>query len=333
MARNALLSEKRYETIMRRQAGAVRWCDEYQPAMRATRDEAPGRSRPSLAYWSKIGRDLHFMSLAERHVCLLALYHPGVFDVHEQHMLECGDAPHPLSQFPGSADPRVRASRTRGTVRIANELGMLSRHPAVRIQSPGDQEDATILPFPYLADLLIFLEDQRGRYAVNWSVKARREDFYERGRCVQSPLSPQAVGEVEQTLLSKRHMLEQMYFQELGIPTSFIASGELDVQLISNLNRLFARAQRKLRLSFAQEEELILKLQRMVEARQSVLSCLEQLTCELGCDRETVLDGFYKAVWERRVRIDLYRPVLVDKPLAPERTDVLADHLHLFQRA
>jgi len=40
----------------------------------------------------------------------------------------------------------------------------------------------------------------------------------------------------------------------------------------------------------------------------------------------------YAAIWSREVRVDLYRPVLPDKPLRRERSDVLVDYSHWFAR-
>src|SRR3546814_9184769 len=99
MARNALISEARLRLIEKRQM-QQRWGSDYRPAMCATRDEAPTRSRPSRMYSTKLARELHFMSLPERHVCLLALYHPKMFDIHEQHMLNPFGEPHPLAGRP-----------------------------------------------------------------------------------------------------------------------------------------------------------------------------------------------------------------------------------------
>src|SRR5690554_250310 len=122
MARNPLISEKRLRLIEKRQQ-ELRWGSEYEPAMRATRDEAPTRSRPSTMYSRKLGRDLHFMSLPERHVSLLALYHPQLVDLHEQHMLHQFEAPHPLA---GREDTKHLALLPfKGTVDVAQ------RHDAI----------------------------------------------------------------------------------------------------------------------------------------------------------------------------------------------------------
>src|SRR3546814_13430904 len=102
-----------------------RWGSDYRPAMCATRDEAPTRSRPSRMYSTKLARELHFMSLPERHVCLLALYHPKMFDIHEQHMLHPFGEPHPLAVRPDTQ--HLTLLPYKGTVDVAHRLKALSK--------------------------------------------------------------------------------------------------------------------------------------------------------------------------------------------------------------
>lgn len=325
MARHALISERRFHLIMKRQE-EMRWLAEYQPAMLATRDEAPTISRPSTLYCEKFGRDMHFMSLAERHVCLLALYHPRVFDIHEQHMLSMFDAPHPLSHHPDARE--LSLPPVHGTVSIADELGILSKHPVVHLTAPDDPNEKIRHAFPYLGDLLLFLKDDRGPHCVNWSVKSQKDDFYARSRSKQS--GPSIAGEPPS--LDTRHLLERRYFAEAQIPTHFVAKEDLPFDLIHNLNSLCARAQCKSTLPYDVEEELIHQFQKIVGTPATVLSMLSTWTTRFKCDRTDCLSTLHKAVWNRRVRLDLYKPLLVDKPLRAERVDPLLEYAHLFGR-
>lgn len=327
MARNPLISERRFKTILKRQE-EMKWRAEYQPAMLATRDEAPRNSRPSTLYWAKLGRDLHFMSLAERHVCLLALYHPRVFDIHEQHMLHRFETPHPLASYPGAS--RQSFPPLEGTVTIAQQLGVLSKHPVILITDKNDTDNSVRHGFPYLGDLLIFLRDDQGPYAVNWSVKATRNGFYARnGSHIKRKVVP-PVG--FDPLLSDRHALEIQYFSNAKIPTHLIAADELNFHLIHNLNTLCAKAQRPETLPYEVEEQLIHTFQNIVDTRTTVLSLLDSLKARFNCERDDLLATFYRAIWNRRLRLDLYMPVLVDKPLRGERSDVLKNHAHFFGR-
>ncbi|TKR57266.1 hypothetical protein D7I39_03085 [Allopusillimonas ginsengisoli] len=327
MARHALISERRFHLIMKRQE-EMRWLAEYQPAMLATRDEAPTISRPSTLYCEKLGRDMHFMSLAERHVCLLSLYHPRVFDIHEQHMLSMFDAPHPLSHHPDARE--LSLPPLAGTVSITEKLGMLSDHPIVHLTAPDNPGSPLRHAFPYLGDLLLFLKDDQGPYCVNWSVKPRKADFYARSRRKQPRQSITLTS--GQPSLDMRHLLEQRYFADAQIPTHFVATEDLPVDLIYNLNALCARAQRKSSLPYDVEEELIHQFQKIVGTTATVLSMLPPWTVRFKFDRVDCLSTLYKAVWNRRVRLDLYKPLLVDKPLRAERVDPLLEYAHLFRR-
>ncbi|MCI2811000.1 hypothetical protein [Eoetvoesiella caeni] len=326
MARNALISEQRFTRIMKRQQKS-RWLSEYEPAMLATRDEAPKISRPSTAYAGKLGRQMHFMSLAERHVCLLALYHPAVFDIHEQHMLHPFEANHPLDGLPQAA--RMSLPRLRGTVTVAEELGMLSKHPVVWLAGRTKAAEPTRHAFPYLGDLLLFLRDEHGPYCVNWSVKARRIDFFDTAQPSSKAVTPT---ESTQPALSMRHQLERQYFADVDICTHFVAAEDLNLSVLVNLQTLFVRAQQHFGLTQEKQELLVLAYQRLVGTKTTVLSQLPDLMERFECDRSQCLIALYHAVWERRLRVDLFQPVLVDKPLSEERTDILVQYAHLFGR-
>jgi hypothetical protein len=322
MARNALVGPERLKRMEKRQS-VVRWFTLYEPADRATRDEAPKISRPSTLYWSKIPRDLHFLSLAERHVALLALYHPRVFDFHEQHVLERFEAPHPLSTLEEARHMNLPALR--GTVAVAEELGMLTKHPILLIADPNGEHEPYRAAFPYVGDFLLALRDENGPYCVNWSVKANRQDFFESASRTRK-------GSSFSSQLKLRHELERRYFADANIPTHFIASEDLDQQLLANLNILCARAQQPSRLNLAQEEHVISVLQKVVGTSTSPLALLDSLTNEVSCHRSEIVATLYRAIWNRRIRVDLFRPILVDKPLKPEHEDVLLMYAHLFSR-
>ncbi|CUJ31654.1 Uncharacterised protein [Achromobacter xylosoxidans] len=136
MRRDRLISEQRLRKIYSRQF-PLRFGKDYIPAQLATRAEAPRGSRPSTMVAKKLGRELHFMSLAERQVGLLALYNPRLFDLHEQHALNVGPADHPLKGHVSVNDIRLPAFE--GTVQVAERLGLLSRHKKLSIAGFGEK--------------------------------------------------------------------------------------------------------------------------------------------------------------------------------------------------
>jgi hypothetical protein len=215
-------------------------------------------------------------------------------------------------------------------VNVADKLGILSKHPIVHLSNPDNSEQALRHAFPYLGDLLIFLKDDQGPYCVNWSVKPRKADFYARPGRRQSKASAKLASEPPS--LDTRHLLEERYFADAQIPSHFVAVEDLPFHLIYNLNALCTHSQRTLTLPHEAQEELIHQLQKVVGTPTTVLSMLPIWTARFKCERDELLSAFYKAIWNRRVLVDLYKPVLVDKPLKVQRTDPLLDYAHLFRR-
>src|SRR3546814_10767981 len=132
-------------------------------------------------------------------------------------------------------------------------MGILTKQPTVWIKDKVSYKENRHA-FPYLGDILLYLRDEQGPYCVNWSVKARREDFFDR------PAQRSAVATTPSgycTTLSARHYLEQRYFADAKIPTHFIAAEDLDINVIHNLNSLYARAQTPSALPLDAQEHLI----------------------------------------------------------------------------
>lgn len=325
MARNSLISEARLKVIERRQK-SPKWGSRYEPAMRATRDEAPKSSRPTIVSSAKLGREIHVMSLAERAVCLLTLYHPCLLDLREQHMLSPVPAPHPLAAHPSAAG--LSLPDLRGTIDVAERLDMLSEHPRVWLNVKSDEgnTESRRAAFPYLGDFLLLMQDIEGPYCVNWTVKADREDF-SRTRIGGRPHVAKRTGNAE-----RRHRLEEEYFADAGIRTVRIAANEIDEQLVANLTALFGWHAQALGLSLDVSSYLLSQYQQLISTRDTVVANFERLRSQTGASRHACLAVLYQGIWNRQLRVDLYRPILVDKPLKPERSDVLSDFHTWFAR-
>ncbi|WP_315134592.1 hypothetical protein [Achromobacter marplatensis] len=323
MARNALISEKRLKLIEQRQLKPG-WGPEYQPSIRATRDEAPANSRPSTVFSKKLGRDIHLLSLAERAAALLVLYHPGLFELREQHMLSPFRTPHPLADYLGVLPADMPMFE--GTIDVADRLGRISDHPVVWVTKPdGNQVRAA---FPYLGDLLLFLRDSEGCYCVNWTVKKDPSAFSLTPHRLYNPLRvPKAQARAEH-----RHHLEELYFSDAGIRTARVSEAEIDSSLIANLTALFSSTNTAARAGESETAYIVAKFQELVGLSITPLSILPEIERRTGVDRLDCVKILYAAIWNREVRVDLYRPVLPDKPLRRERSDVLVDYSHWFAR-
>lgn len=318
-------SWERLRTILKRQGKSV-FGPDYQPAIRATPREAPSISRPSVLQSTRLGRDVHALSIPERSGALLALYHPKLFELHEQKMLSVGPRPNPLFGHPAAIG--LNLPQVRGTVVVAEQLGHLRFHPKVKApRSPGSK-DWMWVPFPYIADLLLFMADDGGPYCINWTIKAEPQDFDRpppRGAPTRDPhaavLRTQA-----------RQEIERVYYEEAGIRTVRVAKTDINEHVAANLRHLFGWQQQVVPLQPEQRAEMLLKYEVAIDLGVAPSDMIGQLMLRYRCRREDCLAVLYQAIWSRRMRVDLFKPVLPDKPLQPERHDVLTEYGAWFER-
>src|SRR3546814_21110397 len=85
---------------------------------------------------------------------------------------------------------------------VAHRFKALSKHPVIWIDN--GQGEPSRLPFPYLGDFLVFLTDEQGPYCVNWSVKARYEDFLDL-KHLSSRTKPKTFAYTDGQTLALRH--------------------------------------------------------------------------------------------------------------------------------
>jgi len=331
MAKKALISEARLRKIFKRQ-NSPRWDSSYEPAQLATREEAPSISRASMTFVSKLGRDVHCMSLAERAAVSLAAYHPKLVDLHEQHVLNPLQAPHPLASHPradGQVFPPVP-----GTLevleRISRRLGIATRHPLVYMKDPRNPKgDGVPMPFPYLGDLLLLLEDRAGLYCVNWTVKKNVAAF---ASPIGNRLRASTYRRRANDRASFRHAVEAEYFADAGIPTVQVSEDAIDRLLIANLTTLLAWSARPLPCDNEKREKVWEAFRAEVGTKTALYTVLPHLQLKFALTRHECIRLFYEGVYRRKIRIDLYSPILVDRALRPERRDPLVEFAHWFAR-
>lgn len=320
-----ILNEVRFRQIQTRQ-NPPGWGKDYVPAILATREEAPSGSRPCKIYSQKFGRDLHTLSTVERDVMLIALYHPNLVDMHEQRVLSFAPCQHPLQSHPlalGKTFPLLR-----GTVNVAEALDLLSFHPVFNTNDPDDPAVRITAPFPWIGDFLIFLNDDAGLYCVNWTIKnsadqfERPLDFGNRPRNFERAVAKEKA----------RHKIEEIYYQDGEIRTQRIIKEEYNVDVAANLSQIYSWHSRPTSFS-AQERKHIVDFFKAgmatgVPPIETILMLVatQQLVLQ---DLKCVL---YQSIWKRELRVDLFQPVLIDRPLLPETRDVLAEYSAWFNR-
>lgn len=293
----------------------------YTPAIQATRSEAPRTSRPSIIRSSRLGRDLHLLSIPERIATLLALYNPSVFDVHEQKMLSMLPIPHPLTGHARSIGMSLKAMR--GTLSICEQMGELHRHAVISIPYDGQWEK---VPYPYVGDLLVFCVNDQGKpYCVNWTVKKYVEDFYEKNRGRIKSLQQQRRDEQSAEF---RQKVEELYYKDAGIQTIRVTPESVDAQVFWNLELLFSWHNRIIVLEASVIADLMAELNAGLLTGLVPFSIISKYL-KYG-DRSHLLCVYYRSIWERNLKVNLFEPVLVDKPMHAQQVDVLGKYGCMF---
>lgn len=315
------INEARLRLIQKRQFTDA-WGKEYQAAIWATPKEAPGLSSATILHSAKLGgRPLHTLSRPETWAALLALYHPNVWDVHEQKMLFPGPRPHFLYGHPSCVGQVFKP--VLGTLAVAERMGCLSKHPKCRVRLDGESVWA---PFPYVGDLLLFLEEDGTNYAVNWSVKDKSADFRRRG---PSPGKPRTA-EVELAAV-RRQALEANYYLDAGIPTHQVAGQQIDASLRANLYQLFLSHAEPRTVSEQSFQELCKHFNQVVGTTTPAYLAIQQAALKWGLSVTTVRNLVEQGIWYRRIHVDLFEPLLFDRRLKPQLRDPLVVYQDWFK--
>lgn len=319
-------SQLRLERIWKRQRDPA-WLNDYVPATLATRAEAPRISNATqFSPYNRLGRTLHALSSTEEHAIVLALYSPRVFDLHEQKMLHPFPSPHPLAEHPdykGGNFPRLE-----GTVAVAKRLGHSSWHSKVRVTLADGQ--TVLVPNLYENDLLLYLTDHAGNpYCRNWTVKHVSEAFERPAPSERMPKNPERAS--ARSVI--RHTVEREYFADAGIDTQRVTAADFEPTLMSNLRQCMLSDARLRRLGIEIPEHVLGLFHSLLDSRISPQQL--QRHCAL---RESIPPSefrlmLFSAIWRRRLRVDLFSPLLFDHAWVAERTDVLDVYRRWFDRS
>lgn len=299
----------------------------YVPAIKASREEAPPRSRPAWVWWEPAGRYLSTLSSVERAILLIALHHPGVWEVHDQRMLPPMPRPHPLSGHPKAVS--LNLPPMRGTVDVSDSLGLLRFHPLIRVPvGPGSNEFEKV-PFPWVGDLLLFLDDEQGPYNVNLNIKGDAQQFEQ----ADIEMKLQGTRAKKSREKSKaRHAIEAQLYADVGIPTHQLSRANYDDHVVANLHQLYLWHRRKAPFTDAQRMEIVGQFHRTLVTAEPVVEVAWTLCARYGWQLYDVKIVLHQAIWKRQIRIDLFQPFLFDQPLLPEQKDVLAVYGDWFKR-
>jgi hypothetical protein len=319
MAKPMHLTLARLKEVLRRQ-DTPKWGRDYDPAIRATREEAPARSRFLQIWHERLGRYVHALSSIEGKALLLAFFHKALFELQEQRVLFTEARPHPLQGHPLAVG--LELPHLRGTIDVCDRLDMIERHLWIQVDLP-DGTGRVPVPVPFIGDLLLFLVDNEGPYCVNWTIKSTPDGF-------DRPLlnsRPARNPQLEVSSVRARHAIEERYYADAGIKTVRIVDRDLPDLLIQNLRSLLLVQHRASQVDAEIYAEICERLQASVQTGQRPLDVLLSVMHRHDIQLDVAKACFARALWQRDVHAELMEEsIFIDRPLRPKRRDPL----HVF---
>lgn len=309
------------KTGARSQASYRGWPPQHRPAMLASDRKRPKISRQFTLAASPSGRQIHCLSEAERRFACLMLYHPDVFEVWDQYALDVNPGPHPLFNHPQA--PSVRTVAHQGTLNLAASIGALQHHPRELKRDPQTGE-VMATARNWITDFVLFIHPTDAEpYCVVWDIKSAKGLHGTPGPL--NPIQRRSAQRVRRALV--RQTVHSGYFEQLGIPVRSLYTQQLNETVIANLTRLCAWSSRESPLTQSQIDDLEAGFEEALRAGLPVFS--RRKTCTpVQIEQENRV--LFSAIWHRRLRVDLFSPILVDHPLVPESVDVLQEYAGWF---
>lgn len=321
---NRVKTEARLARIFDRQ-WVDHWGRDYVPSVWATPQEAPGWTWASVMRPAKLGgREFHTFGKAEEFAAYLALHNNRLWDLHEGRMLFPGPRAHFLHGHPRAAGVDLRPIA--GTVAVADRMGILPKHPTILVSSGSGTSAPMVVPFPYIGDLLLYLEDEEGAYALNWNVTDKGDDYFPRGMKHTRKVEVQGGDE----RISK--VIEKAYYDDAGIRTQNVAGRSIDFDLRCNLRELFLHQKEAVQLPPEQTIEITSMFRAAIGSGVVAYEVAAEVAAKAKIGERLAILILKQGIWNRDLRIDLFRPFLMDKPLHSEVCDVFDRYGNWFRR-
>lgn len=320
------VKQARLLEIYRRQ-DSVAWGPKYVPAQLASKTEAPKISRNGELPSLKLQRMLHAMSGPELDVFPLAMYHPALIDFKEGMIMQVEASDHPLVGHRKAIG--LQLPTTSGTDAIVERLGFHGRHP--RIRAEDRDEEGNIFrfwaPWPWILDPMLFLEDAQGPYCISWDIKRSSHDHGMPGPGDYTERqSPRAIEKAK-----IRDLVYQEYMRELSIRIVRVAQADIPRSLATNLRHLLIQHAQLPDIDPVLHGEMLLALDEAFRRGNPPIEVMTDFA-KSGVTPRLVMHCLEHAIFERRIRVDLYQRCMPDRPMIPEQKDVLVEFSHWFER-
>jgi len=153
----------------------------------------------------------------------------------------------------------------------------------------------------------------------NWSVKSDYQDF--KRPPFRKPKQP--ADNNENSKLLERHEIEREYYRDAGIRTLFISDDQIDKHVVANLRQIFLHHRRPVNLSDEQKNEILNRFKIAFDTGIPPSDVITSFVDRKNIPEHECRDLFYQAIWTRKLRVDLFKPVLINLPMNPETKDVL----------
>jgi hypothetical protein len=170
--------------------------------------------------------------------------------------------------------------------------------------------------------------DKHSPYCINWSVKDKRKHFTRRSAGLSSRPSRNETDPV----VVARQKIEERYYEDAGIRTVQMAAEDIHPEVVNNLRDCFGFHARTVQLAAGSRTKLIDFFAKHVGGSVPCIELLIQAERDFGFPRLDIKTVLYTGIWRRELDVDLYEPILIDRPLRIASRDVLADYTPWFRR-
>lgn len=127
-----------------------------------------------------------------------------------------------------------------------------------------------------------------------------------------------------------RNEIEHAYYADAAVPTYRIAGTEIDLQLAANLRRIYPSHAFDPGIAPEQSDLIIRVLQEAVGTPSTMQTVLRHIRQAHHLEEHIVRDILYRAIWERKVQVELFESLLVDRPLKSPKVDPLTRYADWF---